>query len=147
MKKELTVKELHFITWDNQERIEEDVRIEMSYDWEKKQPWEKGRPYMVVLHFKDGTDYLASFDRVGECQTMFVGVTDVCNMPTILDTPKEFWDAITYCKHPYSINELESLLRNVVDFEAEEGEYARGNLADMGFSEEQMEFFGLRDED
>ena len=102
MKKELTVKELHFITWDNQERIEENVRIEMSYDWEKKQPWEKGRPYTVVLHFKDGTDYRASFDRVEECQTMFVGVTDVCNMLTILDTPKEFWDAITYCRHPYS---------------------------------------------
>lgn len=143
MKNELTVKKLHFLTRDNQERMEEDVRIEMSYEREKEQPWEKGRSYTVVLHFSDGTDYRASFEKTGTCGNVFVGVADGNYALTILDTPDEFLEALWKCKHPYSIEELENLLRNVVDYEAEEGEYARGNLADMGFSDEQMHFFGL----
>lgn len=43
---------------------------------------------------------------------------------------------------PYSKDALESLLRSVVDYEAEEP-YAVENLSAMGFSEEQMIYFGL----
>ena len=146
MKKELIVKNLHFMTQDNQKRQEEDVRIEICYDKKKERPWEEGYPYTVILNFTDGSEYRASFEKTGTCENVFVGVADGNYALTILNTPDEFMEALWKCKHPYSIEELESLLRSVVDYEAEEGEYARRNLADMGFSEEQMDFFGLRDE-
>ena len=47
---------------------------------------------------------------------------------------------------PYSIEELEELLKNVVDYECGEGDMAAYNLEAMGFSEEQMLYFGLPEE-
>ena len=46
--------------------------------------------------------------------------------------------------HPYEIGRLEGILRDVVDYECEEGtEYAEQNLFSMGFAMEEMVFFGF----
>ncbi len=46
--------------------------------------------------------------------------------------------------HPCSVERLESILRSVVDYESEEGpENGRFNLEAMGFTEEEMIFFGF----
>jgi len=50
--------------------------------------------------------------------------------------------------YPYRIEELEALLRSVVNYETdlenrESTENARETLKEMGFSEEQMRYFGL----
>lgn len=45
-------------------------------------------------------------------------------------------------EHPYSVGELESAVRSVVDFEAGEGEQGLENLEWMGISEEMAAFFG-----
>lgn len=43
----------------------------------------------------------------------------------------------------YTVEELEALLRGVVDYEAEEPDgLGRMNLDAMGFSDEDMEYFG-----
>lgn len=55
-------------------------------------------------------------------------------------------------KHPYSIERLENILACVVDYECEElasGEGTSGamkNLLSMGFSEEEMMYFGFPEE-
>lgn len=50
-------------------------------------------------------------------------------------------------EHPYTIEELESLLESVVDYALGDGvEFARENLYSMGFSDEQMRFFGFPEE-
>ena len=55
-------------------------------------------------------------------------------------------------KHPYSIERLENILACVVDYECEElasGEGTSGamkNLLSMGFSEEEMMYFGFTEE-
>lgn len=49
-------------------------------------------------------------------------------------------------EHPYSVERLESILKDVVNFECEEmgsGVDVQGNLYSMGFSEEEMIFFGF----
>ncbi|MCM1237234.1 MAG: hypothetical protein NC489_44770 [Ruminococcus flavefaciens] len=59
----------------------------------------------------------------------------------IVDTAKK--------EHPYSVERLEGILAGVIDYECEEmasGEgtdYAEMNLSAMGFSEEEMRFFGF----
>lgn len=45
-------------------------------------------------------------------------------------------------EHPYSVGELESVVRSVVDFEAGEGEQGLENLEWMGISEDMATFFG-----
>lgn len=49
-------------------------------------------------------------------------------------------------EHPYSGKRLEDILRDVVNFECEElgsGVDVKANLSSMGFSEEEMIFFGF----
>lgn len=49
-------------------------------------------------------------------------------------------------EHPYSLGRLEELLRDIVNFECEDigsGVDVRMNLLSMGFSEEEMIFFGF----
>lgn len=47
-------------------------------------------------------------------------------------------------RYPYTREDLEELIRGVVDYEAEEPDgYGRINLMDMGFSEDDMQFFGM----
>ena len=49
-------------------------------------------------------------------------------------------------EHPYSVKRLEDILKDVVDFECEEigsGVDVKSNLSSMGFSEEEMVFFGF----
>jgi len=48
-------------------------------------------------------------------------------------------------EHPYSIEKLESMLRCVVAYEAEEGEYGLENLESMGIPAEAALFFGFPD--
>lgn len=48
--------------------------------------------------------------------------------------------------HPYSLERLERLLKDIVDFECEDigsGVDVQMNLLSMGFSEEEMIFFGF----
>ncbi len=55
-------------------------------------------------------------------------------------------------EHPYSISRLENILARVVDYECEELESgegtggAREHLSSMGFSEEEMVYFGFPEE-
>lgn len=49
-------------------------------------------------------------------------------------------------EHPYSVQRLEGILKDVVNFECEEigsGVDVKSNLSSMGFSEEEMIFFGF----
>lgn len=47
-------------------------------------------------------------------------------------------------KHPFNVDELEALAEDVVNFESEEAPAdGYSNLEAMGFSEEQMRFFGF----
>ncbi len=49
--------------------------------------------------------------------------------------------------HPFSVKELESVLRDVVDYVLGDPEYARENLDAMGISEEMAKFFGYTPEE
>lgn len=47
--------------------------------------------------------------------------------------------------HPYGVTELENMLRGVINYEIDELDLsaAQNNLKDMGFSNEEMVFFGF----
>lgn len=79
--------------------------------------------------------------------TSFVIMAD--NVKEIVEALKAAkWQCLEGNPYPYRIEELEALLRSVVNYETdlenrESTENARETLKEMGFSEEQMRYFGL----
>lgn len=123
------------------------VRIAENYELWKVAALEIGEHTWILTAKRNGDGQLKMYFQKYEPETAWAIYGDKAKrLPATLDEiARVLVPGTAYGeRYPYTRKDLEELIRGVVDYEAEEPDgYGRINLMDMGFSEDDMEFFGM----